>query len=407
MSVLVPSTGLKDYQHKLKQRIIDKAGQILSAWKTQYPELYNYFSEALTKANASGGYVGDTFDVQEGIVTAWAYNNRGTDPDARKWYEDFQSRLNPSDFDKLLHKASPYVEIAAKVIMAYAGGSGLASLGGGAGAGAGGGAGAAEGAGAGAGTGAGTAGAGAGGGAAGWIDPFLADAGLGAAGAGAATAGTAAGSMPWWKQAAIKAGLGLVADKLLGGRTSEERALSKFSTAPYSSGTIQGFLPPALQDRFTGPMLTSGMGGIAELLRNPGGLSPTVADAIRPRLAAESQSIAENYRGIGSNWAGMAARTNAPVSIKGALASALDVAQERAQRGARQTALTESEGLRREDIGQTYKLLDTLLQFTSSGRGQAIPGLGAAANASAERQASRMAGLGNILSNIWPEQKGA
>src|SRR3990167_8130650 len=161
MSVLVPSTGLKDYKHKLKQRIIDKAGQILSAWKTQYPELYNYFSEALTKANASGGYVGDTFDVQEGIVTAWAYNNRGTDPDARNWYEDFQSRLNPSDFEKLLHKASPYVEIAAKVIMAYAAGSGLASLGTGGAAGAGGAAGTGAGAEAGGTTAGGAAGAGA------------------------------------------------------------------------------------------------------------------------------------------------------------------------------------------------------------------------------------------------------
>src|SRR3990167_6212336 len=313
MGVLVPNTGLKDWQHDLKRHVINQSTKVMDTWRTQYPELYNYFTRELNKANASGGYVGDVYDVQEGIVTTWAYTNRGTDAEARKWYEDFQARLNPSDFDKLLHKASPYVEIAAKVIMAYAGGSGLASLGGGAGAGAGGGAGAAEGAGAGAGTGAGTAGAGAGGGAASWIDPFLADAGLGAAGAGAATAGTAAGSMPWWKQAAIKAGLGLVADKLLGGRTREGRAVRKFSTAPYSSGTIQGFLPPALQDRLTGPMLTSGMGGIAELLRNPGGLSPTVADAIRPRLAAESQSIAENYRGIGSNWAGMAARTNAPI----------------------------------------------------------------------------------------------
>ena len=113
-------------------------------------------------------------------------------------------------------------------------------------------------------------------------------------------------------------------------------------------------------------MLTSGMEGIAELLRNPGGLSPGVADAIRARLAEESQSIAQNYRGIESNMAGRAARTNAPVSIKNSLASALDVAQERAQRGARQTALTESDTLRRQDLSQVYALLDAPPHFTSS-----------------------------------------
>jgi len=198
---------------------------------------------------------------------------------------------------------------------------------------------------------------------------------------------------------AIKFGLGLAANKFLGGRTSEERAQSRFATAPYSSDVIQGFLPPALRDQFTGPMLTSGMEGIAELLRNPGGLSPGVADAIRARLAEESQSIAQNYRGIQSQQAGAAARGNVPTSIKGALQSALDVAQERAQRGARQTALTESDTLRRQDLSQVYALLDALLQFTSSGRGQATAGLGAAAQSSAQRQAAMMALIGNLLSS--------
>lgn len=204
-----------------------------------------------------------------------------------------------------------------------------------------------------------------------------------------------------WQKLLINLGLNFAANKVLGGRTSEEKALREFSTAPYESGNIQQFLPPALRENITGPMTLQGLMRIAEMLRNPGGLRGDVADAIRPRLAQESQTIAQNYRGIGSNQAGMLARTNAPVSIKNALQSALDVAQERAQRGARQTALSESEGLRREDTGQTYKLLDALLQFTSSGRGQAIPGLARSAEMSGTRQAAQQASYGNILSNIW------
>jgi hypothetical protein len=191
------------------------------------------------------------------------------------------------------------------------------------------------------------------------------------------------------------------------GSTREERDLRKISTAPFSSGTIQGFLPGPLRAPFTDPILGAGIEGIGDLIRNPGGLSPTVSDAIRQRLAAESESIAQNFRGIGANQAGRAARENVPVSIKTALGSALDVAQERAQRGARREALIDSDALRRQDLGQTYNLLDALLQFTSSGRGQAIQGLGAASNNAQQRQASNLAAFGSLLSNVrFPEYLG-
>lgn len=180
--------------------------------------------------------------------------------------------------------------------------------------------------------------------------------------------------------------------------TGAERQLREISTAPFESGLIQGFLPPSLQLPTTGPILGAGVRGIGELIRQPGMLSPTVADAIRQRLAVESENIAQNFRGIGAQQAGAAARQNIPVSIRTALGSALDVAQERAQRGARRGALIESEQLRRQDLEQTFRILDAILQFTSAGRGQAVAGLGAAAGTAAQRRAANLAFFGSLLS---------
>ena len=91
-----------------------------------------------------------------------------------------------------------------------------------------------------------------------------------------------------WFQQLLKFGLGYLAQKFLGGRTTEEKNLAQFSTAGFGSPEIQRFLPLALQAQFTEPLLGAGMSGIADLLARPGGLSPSVADAIRPRLATES-----------------------------------------------------------------------------------------------------------------------
>lgn len=185
---------------------------------------------------------------------------------------------------------------------------------------------------------------------------------------------------------------------LFGGETSSERALRRLSKAPFESGTVQRYLPPSLREGITGPITRAGIEGIGELIQNPGGLSPDVSEAILPRLAAESENIAQNFRGLGSQQAGAAARGNVPISIKSALQSALDVAQERAQRGARREALTDSEQLRRADLGRTMDLLNIILQFMASGKGQSLQGLGQTAQSEAQRSAAQTAAMGSILS---------
>jgi hypothetical protein len=198
--------------------------------------------------------------------------------------------------------------------------------------------------------------------------------------------------------------LGSVLNPIFGGASGAEQNLSDIAQSSLYSGNIQKFLPLSLRRASIDPFLSQGMAGIGNLLAHPGSLSPTVADAIRPQQANEAQSIAQNFRGLQSNQAGAAARGNLPVSIKDALASALNVAQERAMRESRMQALTQSGQLQRSDLEQIYKILDAILQFTSSGRGQAIQGLGAAAGLAGQRQQSRetsgMQLIGSILGGM-------
>lgn len=141
------------------------------------------------------------------------------------------------------------------------------------------------------------------------------------------------------------------------------------------------------------PGFRAGFQNLAQLFQASGGLSPTVSAAILPRLAMESESIATNFRGIQANQAGAAARGNLPVSIKAALDSALNVAQERAQRGARQEAMASSEDLRRDDLGQMLNLI----QLLTTGK-QNDPGLEAQGRAaSAQKDAATMAAIGSII----------
>lgn len=193
--------------------------------------------------------------------------------------------------------------------------------------------------------------------------------------------------------------MGGLKESIFGGETRSEKELRRTSTAPFESFRIQRFLPPSLRLGKTGEILRGGIEGIGDLIRRPGGLSPTVSEAILPRLALESENIAQQFRGVRAEQAGRAARTNLPVSIRNALASALDVAQERAQRGTRREALAESERLRRADVGQTFGILDAILQFLQSGRGGAIRGLGQAAQSEAQRQAGTQALIGSILTS--------
>ena len=182
-----------------------------------------------------------------------------------------------------------------------------------------------------------------------------------------------------------------------GGAEEEQKQLA---TEPFEGFRVQRFLPPSLRSANTTDTLRTGVQGIGELIRNPGGLSPTVSDAIRPRLAAESENIAGNFRNFQAENTGAAARSNTPVSLKDAVSRAINVAQERAQRGARRDALSDSDNLRRQDLSQTFSLLDAILQFIGSGRGQAVQGLGAAGGLEQNRKAANLSAIGSLSGNL-------
>ena len=177
--------------------------------------------------------------------------------------------------------------------------------------------------------------------------------------------------------------------------------------SPIESWYDQRHLPEPLQFKNTYPGLQAGIQNIGELMRNPGGLGGGLADAIRPRLASESESIAQQFRNLMQNQQGALARGNAPVSIKAALEQALGINQERAQRGARREAIMDSEQLRRQDTDQTYKLLQTILQFIQSGRGQATSQQAFDAQEKQSDDAKTNALIGAIGSLLAPATGGA
>ena len=178
------------------------------------------------------------------------------------------------------------------------------------------------------------------------------------------------------------------------------------ATAPYLNKTLQNTLPPWLRDINTGSMLSTGMQGIAELLMNPGGVSSKLQEAIKERLGSERSNISQNYAGLQSEQAGAAARGNMPVQIKDALARALETNQRRAQGDATRGAIAESEELRRTDVAQTYQLLDTILQYMSSAKGQGIQGLQAAGNIDQTNNAANMALIASLAQGIGQAYSG-
>lgn len=180
--------------------------------------------------------------------------------------------------------------------------------------------------------------------------------------------------------------LGSIGGALFGGKSGSEKTLESLSKAYYGGSLLQRMLPQALRAGQTDKILGAGVQGIGNLIMNPGGLSPNVSDAIRPQQAMESQSIQQNFRNMQQQNAGNAARGNAPISIKNALSSALDTQQERSMRQSRMESLMQSGLLQRQDAEQVYKLLDTILQFMSSGRGQGVQGLAAASGIGLQRQ---------------------
>lgn len=167
---------------------------------------------------------------------------------------------------------------------------------------------------------------------------------------------------------------------------------------------LQFYLPPELRREQTGPLIGAGMEGIGNLIRNPGQLSSQVSSSVAPQVAAASQGIAQDYRNQATQEASAAGANNLPPSIKALLQQLRGTSQEQAQRGARTQGLGSTDQLKREDLQHTYKLLDTIMQFISSGRGQAIPGLVGAAQNRAENyqrsSAANTAALASLLQSM-------
>lgn len=188
----------------------------------------------------------------------------------------------------------------------------------------------------------------------------------------------------------------------------------EMSQSPFESPYVQQLIPGFMRTWDTktntqtpfGNALQTGVNNIGQLLQNPGALRPDIAGAIAPRLSAESQNIAQNYRGIGQQQAGAAARSNLPVSLKAALQSALGMNQARDQAAARGQALTESEQLRRSDLAQTNDMLQAILNFISSARNSSAQTFGPIAQAQAQGSASRMALAGSLAGMKWPTYLG-
>ena len=179
-----------------------------------------------------------------------------------------------------------------------------------------------------------------------------------------------------------------------------ERNLRDWSMSGYSDM----FLPPALRNFANSPDFATGLRNLGALMANPGGINPNISQAIAPWLANQSQDIATNFRGMGQNQAGAAARGGLPVSIKTALDSALNVSQERAQRAARGEAMTQSEALRRQDLSSIMPLLSVINDFVSSGHGQGVQGLADLYNTkhggSTNNTSAGIGALGSIIGSL-------
>lgn len=189
-------------------------------------------------------------------------------------------------------------------------------------------------------------------------------------------------------------------DSLFGGGSSGYGSVKQLAGAHWDSERIQRYLPEVLRSGSVNPALFAGMRGITDLLEHPGRLSPTVSDAIRPQLAQESQGIAQNFRNMGANQAGAAARQNLPVSIKAALDQALNVEQARAQRGAQQNALSQSAQLQRSDLDNFFKLLDQMGNFGINQRGQGLQALSAQQGSDADKQGAMLSTIGSLMGTL-------
>jgi hypothetical protein len=212
--------------------------------------------------------------------------------------------------------------------------------------------------------------------------------------------------------AAIPAAISL-ADKFTSGSgaVKQSRQSEKLAKASFNDVTLQKLLPPSLRfvsgNRFEGFTPTqlsgdvqAGVQGIGNLIKSPGTLSPTVANALSAMLSRQSFGIAQKGRG-------------SQVGADPLRSLALNLAQEGGQRTAREGALGESDVLKRQDLGQTFNILDAVLQFLSSGRGQTIAGLQGSGQLalqdqqrSQQRNAAVISAIGSALSGIGGGGKG-
>jgi hypothetical protein len=203
----------------------------------------------------------------------------------------------------------------------------------------------------------------------------------------------------------------------------EQEDLVKLLSSPFESFQIQKLLPPSLRSFFpakrgkrskTGienanitPALTAGIQNIGRLAAQPGTLSPEIAAALQARFSQASQGLASGSQNNLQQLLNRLAAGNASSSAVNTAGAAGLVSQERGQRGLRGQGLSQTDQLQRADSQQVFNLLDTLLQFISSGRGQNVQGLAGAGQLAVgqqaitnQQQAAQIASLGSALSSI-------
>ena len=115
-----------------------------------------------------------------------------------------------------------------------------------------------------------------------------------------------------------------------------------------------------------GQALGTGATNLADLFRNPGGISPNLSSAIAPLMALRSQQIARDTQGASQQAAGGLARSGLGGSgMAQALEAAIQRAGQRDIADARSQATVQSEQLRRDDIGTFLDTVNMLMSVAN------------------------------------------
>jgi len=200
----------------------------------------------------------------------------------------------------------------------------------------------------------------------------------------------------------------------------------KLLTYPFNSGAIQALLPASLkfgpipkgmpgwkarsspyEPGNIEPFINSGVRQLGLLSAFPGVLNPQVAPALKAGTAMQSTQAAQNDTAQAQRVMNRLASTGGSQGANPLATAAMNLSADASQRGVRGAALSQTDQLKRSDTQQTYNLLDAVLKFISSGRGQSVAGLqGAAQLAQSQKaiqqqyQASQLAMLGSGLSSF-------